>query len=125
MRFLGVDFGNKKSGIALGDFETRIVAPLEVIKTEALLKRLQILIKDEDIEKIIIGLPLNEDGTRSKQVEQTMEFVNELKKVIDVEVFDERFTTQESQYLQKMGDKMEEDALAAMIILESYFEENK
>jgi putative Holliday junction resolvase len=125
MRCLGVDFGDKKTGIALGDSVTRICAPLMTLKTELVISKLKELVNDEGIEMVVVGLPLFADGQRSKQTEKTENFAKLLSEFVRVELIDERFTSAESRQLQELGDVADEDSLAAMLILEAYFNQLK
>lgn len=123
MRCLGVDYGLSKIGIALGDSETRISSPIGIIAYSDLFNDLRKIIKEEGIDLVVVGLPLNVDGSYSEQTKKTLEFVEDLKEIIKVELVDERFTSQESLSLQGKGGKIEEDALAAMLILDQFFSE--
>lgn len=119
MKVLGIDYGLSKTGLALGDDVVRVAGPLEVIKTtEALVDDLCNLVKVEGIERIIVGV------AKGSQEQVTLEFVHALKLATSVPVItiDEAYTSVESQRIQEeSGSKVEEDALAAMLILESYF----
>lgn len=124
MRYLGVDFGLKKTGLALGDDEIRIASPLEVIPggddSFAHIKR---IVLEEDIEGIVVGMPGTEG---SEQFEKTTLFVERLEERLDQKIYtiDENFTSVESRRLQEeSGSKVPEDALAAMLILQAFFSE--
>ncbi len=126
MRILAIDFGKKKTGLALGDSETKIAFPLKVIAgSNAGLDEIFNLLKTEGIEKIIVGLPTTtEENQISDHREATLEFIAELKTriTIPVETVAEQFTSKESRRLQvEEGALAEEDALAAMLILQDYF----
>lgn len=122
MKYLGIDFGLRKIGIALGDDVTNIAAPLEVVENnEDLLVYLATMVEQEDIDSVIVGLPSREQG------EVTKEFVQELERIVKVPVYleDESYSSVESQRLQKeYGSRVEEDALAAMLILQAYLDRN-
>ena len=120
MKHLGIDYGLRKIGLALGDSETRVAAPLEVVQnTEDIIDRLKHLIESEDIEVVIVGMPSREQG------EITNTFIQSLKEVVEVPIHtvDESYSSVESQRVQEAGSNVPEDALAAMIILEQYFNE--
>lgn len=126
MRLLGIDYGTKKIGLALGDTESKIAVPLEVIYSEGeeALRKLLKLIKDEGIEKIVIGMPSAVGNhPNEKQIAIVRLFIEKLKLHIDIpiEEEDESFTTAESRRLMvEEGALADEDALAAMIIAQSY-----
>jgi len=126
MRLLGIDYGKKKIGLAFGDTETKIAVPLEVVykQGDEAIRDIVSILKKEDMEGIVIGIP-NAVGNHpnEKQIAIVRMFVDKLKKVIDlpIEEEDESFTTAESRRLMfEEGAEAEEDALAAMIILQSY-----
>ncbi|MBT3231085.1 Holliday junction resolvase RuvX [Candidatus Uhrbacteria bacterium] len=127
MRYLGIDFGLKKIGLALGDSETKISSPIEtVVNTEMIFDELAELVKKEGVDQIVIGAPLEvgkfHDG---EQLRITQEFSAELRSKLGIEVHevDESFTTAESKRLQKEeGSRAPEDSLAAMLILQSFLD---
>lgn len=126
MRILGIDFGDKKIGLAIGDSEARVAVPLEVIPNFGK-KTLQFLIKKisiEDIAQVVVGVPLEKGGRHGpEQLNKTRAFIKKLKTLVAVPVFeeDEAYTTAESLRLQKEdGVVAKEDALAAMLIVEQY-----
>lgn len=127
MRILGIDYGDKKIGLAFGESETGVALPLEVIRNEGArtILDLSARIKNEDFEKIVVGVPLATGGHHGpEQLEKTRKFIEKIKAAVSVPVFeeDESYTTSESIRLQREeGAVAEEDALAAMLILEQYF----
>ncbi len=128
MRYLGLDYGLRKIGLALGDDESRVAAPAEVIENdERLLVRLAELVRDEGIEAIVVGVPLpTGDHHSGEQLKKTRQFIEDLRRVVNVPVHevDEKYTSSESRRIQKeMGSGVKEDALAAMLILQSYLDE--
>ncbi len=120
-KILGIDYGKSKVGLALADLETKIAVPLEVVKNDNLLSIINELIKSEDIEKIVVGLPLNMSGQESDQTREVKQFVEDLKLSFKIEVIteDERLSTVQAQ---KAGKRGEDDAVAAMYILQSYID---
>lgn len=120
MKYLGIDYGLSKIGLAMGDNVTKIAAPLEVIKNDdVFLVYLADMIEQEDIDAVIVGMPPQQQG------EVTKEFIQQLKNVISVPVHteDESYSSAESQRLQdEFGSRVEEDALAAMLILQSFLD---
>lgn len=121
MRYFGVDFGMRKIGLALGDDESKITAPYGVISFEKARQELPRLVVLEGIDGFVLGKPVH-----MKKVEQEiarvefLDFLNTLKPVVEV---DERFSTKESIAMQKEGNKAQEDAIAAQVILDAYFSE--
>lgn len=127
MRYLGIDFGLKKIGMALGDDETKIASPIETIaNTDQLMNKLKELVKQEGIEEVVVGVPMSA-GTfhTGEQFALTQKFIETLRSEIDLPVHeeDERYTSVESQRLQKeYGAQASEDSLAAMLILQQFLD---
>lgn len=128
MRILGIDYGDKKIGLAFGENETGIAVPLEVVPNqgEMTLRVFVEKVRTEDIDMIVVGVPLSTGSHHgSAQLEKTRAFIRALEGVVSVPVVeeDESYTTAESIRLQKEeGSQAHEDALAAMLIVRGYLE---
>ena len=127
MRVLGIDYGDKKMGLAFGESDINTAVPLEVIPNnqEETFKLIAKEIETEDIDLVVVGIPtrVNPHHT-SEQLDKTQAFISKLKEYlsIPVEVEDESYTTVESLRLQQEeGAQADEDALAAMLIVQAYF----
>ncbi len=129
MRILGIDYGMKKIGLAFGDSEARVAVPLDVVANagEQTLRVFSERVKKEDIDVIVVGVPLSTGGHHGpEQLERTRGFINELVQVVHVPVIevDESYTTSESIRLQREeGSTAQEDALAAMLIVQAYIDQ--
>lgn len=128
MRILGIDYGDKKIGLAFGDSNARVAVPLEVIRNEGemTMKELSRRIQEEDIDQVVVGVPLPQGNHSSVQLEKTRMFIVALAKVVNVPVVeeDESFTSVESIRLQhEEHAQADEDALAAMLIVQSYIDQ--
>lgn len=128
MRLLGIDYGDKKIGLAFGDSDAGVAVPLEVIHNDgavtidALARRVQ----EEDIDRVVVGVPLPQGNHSGAQLEKTRAFIATLAEATDVPVLeeDESFTSAESIRLQREDrSRVEEDALAAMLIVQSYIDQ--
>jgi len=130
MRILGIDYGDKKIGLAFGDSEARVAVPLDVVpnKGDATIQTFSKRVKNEDIDFIVVGVPLSTGGHHSSaQLEKTRAFIQKLTAAVSVPVMeeDESFTTAESIRLQREeGAQADEDALAAMLIVQAYIDQN-
>ncbi len=127
MRLLGIDYGNKKIGLGFADSDVGVAVPLDVIaNNEGTITFLAKKVVLEQIDQIVVGVPLATGGPHGpEQLEKTRAFIRELAGVVSIPVVeeDESFTTAESIRLQKEeGAQAEEDALAAMLILQAYLE---
>lgn len=131
-KLLGIDYGEKRIGIAISDEQQKYVFPSETIEnTNTAIEEIKNIVKSENIEAIVVGFPINMKGQESSQSERTKEFVQALKDRIKVpvELEDERLTSQLSERLLRTvpGKKHKGniDRQAAVLILESYMERNK
>lgn len=128
MRILGIDYGNKKIGLAFGDSDVQVAVPLDVVPNAGAdtIRVFAERVRTEDIDVIAVGVPLSTGGHHGpEQLEKTRAFIRELEGVVAVPVVevDESYTTAESIRLQREeGAQAQEDALAAMLIVQSYFE---
>ena len=130
-KYLGIDFGIKKSGVSISDSNKLISFPLETIETKNLLDYIIQLSIDENIEIIVIGKPLKLNNEIHDLEEEIFKFIKSLKiklPNIQIERVDERFTSEISkQIILKSGvskknrrDKSIIDKISASLILESY-----
>ncbi|KKU34142.1 MAG: hypothetical protein UX57_C0005G0034 [Candidatus Uhrbacteria bacterium GW2011_GWE2_46_68] len=126
MRVLGIDYGDKKIGLAFGDTDVRVAVPLDVISNhvEEIISCLQKKIETESIDMVVVGVPLSQGGHHgTEQLEKTKRFITRLRDVLTIPVYeeDESFTTAESIRLQREeGAEAAEDALAAMLITQAF-----
>lgn len=129
---LGLDVGEKKIGVAIGDTTTRLAFPRPALLVDdwsSVWKPLLTLIQENQVEQILVGLPLDTDGEEGGQAARTREFIEELRLRIsqDIVVRDERFSSQAVQREQRDAGRIlsrgQEDSLAAQLVLESYLQE--
>ena len=134
MRLLGLDFGSKTVGVAVSDELGLTATGLEIVrrtspnKLRKTLARIEKIIEEYNIEKIILGYPVMLDGSEGERVEKTKKFASMLERRTGKEIIfqDERLTTVEAyEIMDLMGIKKEErydyvDMVAAKVILEDY-----
>ncbi|MBI4598687.1 Holliday junction resolvase RuvX [Candidatus Uhrbacteria bacterium] len=126
MRILGIDYGDKKIGLAFGDTDAGVAVPLDVVpnRGQATLEAFAAHAKKEDIDLIVVGVPLPTDARHGAgQLRKAQAFVRRLAEAVPVPVVeeDESHTTVESLRLQhEEGAGAAEDALAAMLIVDQY-----
>jgi putative Holliday junction resolvase len=122
MRVLALDYGSARTGVAVSDPTGTLARPLEVVQRAATpqgLARIAALVKEHDVERVVLGLPLTLRGERGAQAAETQDFADRLRDVIAVplETFDERFTT---ALAAATPSSAPEDALAAAHLLTGY-----
>lgn len=125
MRYLGIDYGEKRIGVAVSDPLGRIAFPKKVIFNrgrELVLMKLKSLLEEEKIALIVIGLPLGLEGRDTEQTKRVRDFAEMLKKELNiaVEFENEMFTTH--MVLQSGIKKEHADEAAATVILQSYLD---
>lgn len=124
MRILGIDFGEKKIGFAISTGKTAL--PFGVINnTKGAIPRIKKICQEEEINQVVIGLPLKLDGTEGKMAKRVRRFGKRLWRKVGLKVcfWDERLTTQEAKH--RLIDKKAEDSIAAAIVLQSYLDSEK
>lgn len=133
MRILSMDVGEKRIGMALSDALGIIAQQLETLvrKTdEDDFKKIRAIIEEKNVTEIVVGLPLNMDGSQGPKAEEINRFVEKLKAecAIPVKIWDERLTTKQADRLLREADisrkkrKKLDDKLAAQLILQSYLD---
>ncbi|MFH1046596.1 MAG: Holliday junction resolvase RuvX [Candidatus Omnitrophota bacterium] len=133
MRILALDVGEKNIGLALSDplGLTAQALPTLIRRDQAQdLKEISSLIKKNDVGEVVVGLPLNLDGSEGKNAQRIKLFVEELKKetAVLLKLWDERLTTMQAQRIMLVADisrkkrKAKIDQLAAQLILQSYLD---
>src|ERR1041385_7378702 len=133
MRILAIDHGTKRMGIAISDELKMIAQPLEYIPSEpfaAFLDRLRAIIREKEVEMILVGMPRNMDGSYGPAALKVQEFVAVLKDAIAIPIktWDERLTSAQANRMLIQADvrrnkrKERVDAAAAAILLQSFLD---
>ncbi|MCK4540299.1 Holliday junction resolvase RuvX [Candidatus Parcubacteria bacterium] len=121
-KYLGVDWGEKRIGLALGDSETKLASPFCVVKRA---DEIINIIKNEKIDYLIIGQPIKMSGAKDNFTEGFKDFLRYIKNKINIPIklVDERLTSKAADALSgTKKTKASRDSLAAMLILQSYFD---
>jgi putative Holliday junction resolvase len=134
MRYLAIDYGNKRTGLAICDAGETITSPLAVIRGQSmLLRKIAEAVETNSVEAIVIGLPLNMDGSEGQQSRIVRRFGESLGRHTAVPIYfqDERLSSfgakeklasaelKASQAIQRL------DAVAAAEILEAFLEQRR
>lgn len=136
MRIMGLDFGSKTVGVAVSDPTGLIATGLEIVRRERedklrqTLARIETLIEEYDVQKIVLGYPKNMNDTEGERVQKTLAFKEMLERrtALEVELWDERLTTVEADaVMMEAGIRREDrkkyvDKIAAAFILQGYLD---
>lgn len=132
MRYLAIDYGDKRTGLAICDATETIVSPLAVIQNQKdMLQKIADIIETECVEAVVLGLPLNMDDSQGPQAKIVFKFADRLKGHIDIPVYfqDERLSTFGAEEKLAAADftrgkkKKRLDAVAAAQILDAFLEQ--
>lgn len=137
-RILGIDYGEVRVGIAITDCLNITAQGIETIQRngsdKVILKKIDQILEQYEIDTIVVGLPLHMNGTISERAKVTQEFVHKLKckyNQLKIETIDERLTTVEAHKtmnflnIRKNKKKNIVDTISAVYILETYLNKNK
>ena len=134
MRYLAVDYGAKRTGLAICDPAETLASPLAVIEGQKdLPKKIAEVVEAENVEAVVLGLPLNMDDSTGPQARLVFQFAEQLEKVLEVPVYfqDERLSSFSAAEKLASADftmkkkKKRLDAIAAAEILEAFLEQKK
>jgi len=136
VRILGIDYGRRRLGLALSDEGGILASPLDVYSRRKLdqdLAFLTHLIAEREVKKIVLGLPLNMNGSLGEMAQEVLAFAASLHEAssLPVDTFDERLTSVEAERvlvqanLSRKRRKAQSDSLAAVLILQGYLESLK
>ena len=132
---MGIDYGTKKTGIAVTDSLKIICSGLDTIPTLTLYDFIKKYLETEEVEKIVVGMPLHEDGNPAQIAHLVVGFIRKLRKLypaIEVVEWDERGSSKAAKEVilmsgtkkSKRRDKSLVDKIAAALILQDYMEQN-
>ena len=134
MRILGIDYGAKRVGLAISSpvsFIAQGLPTIERIDGKDYLEDLADVIKEKEVDEIVVGLPKNMNGSIGEKAEEVLELVETLKSKFNLPVhtFDERLTTVRAHKamtgakMSKKGKKKRVDMIAAQFILQAYLDQ--
>lgn len=137
MRILGIDYGNRRTGVAVSD-ETEFLASSvgNVVESDPqkTAEKVAEIYKEQNAGRIVLGLPKNMDGSSGFRVEHTLKFKEMLKQLLpdtEIVLYDERMTTMAAAQYMNITDvrgkkrKSTIDTLAAKIILQDYLDSKR
>ncbi|MBI2441756.1 MAG: Holliday junction resolvase RuvX [Lentisphaerae bacterium] len=132
-RTLGVDYGERRVGLAISDEAGLLALPLDILPAQnsrQVIQDILSLCREKEATAIVVGLPLNMDGSRGTAVEAVEQFAQELRRQtsLSVKTWDERLSSQQVERTLIAADvsrarrKKLTDKLAAQVILQSYLD---
>jgi putative Holliday junction resolvase len=133
MRILALDHGTKRIGVAVSDELKMLAQPLEFIPAEpfaGFLERLKVILRDKEVDQILVGMPRNMDGSYGEASLKVEAFVGALRNAVTVPIqtWDERLTSVQANRMLIQGGmrrdkrKQKVDQTAAAILLQSYLD---
>ncbi len=135
-RILSIDYGTKRTGLAVTDPLQIIASGLDTVSTQDIFEYLKKYIEEEEVETIVVGDPKYPDGNPAQIAHLVVGFVRKLKEMfpdIKIDTFDERYTSEEAKRIilqsgakkKKRRDKGLVDKISAVLILQDYMEQNR
>lgn len=130
MKYLGVDYGTKRTGLAISDEDGRVAVLKETVEAERqddVVSRIKEIVDEDGAEMIVVGLPVNMEGEETEMTEDVRRFIEKLRNhvAVPVQTVDERLTTEMAKKLLRGVKKEERDQVAAQILLQNYIDEQK
>jgi len=134
MRYLAIDYGDKRTGLAICDPAETIASPLTVIEGQKdLIKKINEIVTSEKIEVIVLGLPLNMDDSQGFRAKLVFQFAEKLKAQLQIPIHfqDERLSSFAAEAdlapaeLTRKKKKKRLDAVAAAVILQAFLDSKK
>ncbi len=130
-RILGIDYGRKRIGLSISDPLGIIATPVDTVNRKKVIERIQEILVEFKLKKIIIGYPLRSDGEKGRSTEEVEKFAQLIEKTfgIEIELWDERYSTIEAERIMRDAgksssrEKRKVDMIAAAVILQSYLDE--
>lgn len=134
MRILGIDYGDRRLGMAIGDTEIAVATGLPTLERPSpaadVLEPLRRICREQGVQRIVVGVPINMDASLGERARLSQKFAERLQDAlsIEVETWDERLTTRQADRAMLEGDlsrkkrKARVDRIAAQLLLQSYLD---
>ena len=125
MKTLGIDYGEKRIGLAVSDESQTFARELSIVSPKEFWDSIKQIILDNEISSIVIGWPLNMSGEETDKTREVAEFKKKLEILVDIDadIIDERLSSQMAEHIS--GSKKDLDSLAAQILLQNWLDRNK
>lgn len=130
MRYLGIDYGTARVGLALGDDGSGVAAPWKVLTHgtgDLLVQLLARTVQEEGVDAVVLGYPTTLRGAQAHMAHMIDEFAADLRDAMDVPLYleDERMSSKLADRSRMAGASASRDALAAAAILQNYLDRAK
>lgn len=125
MKILGIDYGEKRIGLAVSDESQTFARELMILSPKEFFNQINQLISNHEISLIVLGWPLNMSGGETQKTAEVNAFKEKLGILVDIkiDIIDERLSSQMAENIT--GNKKDLDSLAAQILLQNYLDKNK
>ncbi len=128
MKYLGIDYGTKRTGLAISDVSGRVAVLKETVEEDSqdrVIGRIKEIVSEDDVECVVIGLPISMSGEPTDMTEEVERFIEKLRNHVatPVQTTDERLTTEMANKLLRGVKKEERDQVAAQILLQNFLDE--
>lgn len=127
MKYLGIDYGTKRTGVAISDDHGRIAVIKETISAESqpeVISRIKEIVEADHIQVVVIGLPKNMNNEPTQMTEEVERFIAKLRDhlTVPVQTVDERLTSEMAQTLLRGVEREQRDQVAAQILLQNFLD---
>jgi putative Holliday junction resolvase len=126
MKILGIDYGERRIGLAASDDDGIIAFEIGIVQNEVFFKQISDIIKTRGVEKIVVGYPLNLSGGQTAKTAEVSQFADKIRTLlpdIPVDFVDERLSSQMAAHIA--GTSKNIDGLAAQLFLQNYLNKIK
>lgn len=128
MKYLGIDYGTKRTGVAVSDENGRMAVVKETIEAEGqqgVIDRIKQILEEDGVQVIVVGVPRNLDNEDTEMTETVQRFIEKLRNhvTIPVQTVDERLTTEMAKTLLRGVKNEDRDKVAAQILLQNFLDQ--
>lgn len=128
MKYLGIDYGMKRTGVAVTNTEGTMAVLKETIEADgqmAVIDRIKEIVEEDAIESVVVGVPRNMQNEDTEMTEHVERFIEKLRNhvTIPVQSIDERLTTEMAKTLLRGVSNEKRDSVAAQILLQNFIDQ--
>lgn len=128
MKYIGIDYGTKRTGIAISDPDGRLAVVKETIHAESQhesIARIKQIVEEDHVDVVVVGLPVNLESQPTEMTHQVQRFIEKLRNhlTVPVQTVDERLTSEMAAQLLRGVKHSERDQVAAQILLQNFLDD--